>query len=59
MSAPVRPCLGGWCQRRDKCAHYADPTARHNPAERLCDRGSEDRMFFLPLNPKHDEATPA
>ncbi len=44
----VSPCMGGWCSMREKCAHYATPTTRLEPAERLCDRGRETRMHFSP-----------
>lgn len=59
MNTHISPCMGGWCTKRDKCAHYVNPTTVDNPPDRLCDRGSEDRMFFLPLHPKQDEAVPA
>lgn len=30
-------CLGGWCQSRNRCAHYhADPLHGRAPIERLC-----------------------
>lgn len=30
-------CMGGWCTKRGKCAHYhADGLARRAPVERLC-----------------------
>lgn len=34
------PCMGGWCTRRDHCAHY-HATDRTNPAERLCPPGQD------------------
>ena len=35
-------CMGGWCQQRDKCAHYvAPPLNKRKPAERLCPPGVE------------------
>lgn len=37
---PVQPCLGGWCRIRDNCPHY-HAAVRLDPAERLCDRGSD------------------
>lgn len=46
----VLPCMGGLCSRRDKCAHYGAPTERAEPAERLCQPGDEDLMFFLPYS---------
>lgn len=44
----IIPCMGGWCQHRDKCSHHTAPTTRQEPAERLCDRGRERIMFFSP-----------
>jgi hypothetical protein len=38
---PVSPCMGGWCTKREKCLHYADPDNKHRPAERLCESGRE------------------
>lgn len=35
-------CLGGWCESRDRCAHYWQ--ACNDPerwADRLCERGKE------------------
>lgn len=34
------PCMGGWCQSRDKCAHHVKGWSE-NPAERLCPSGEE------------------
>lgn len=35
VSGPVQACMGGWCAKRDHCAHFhADE--RRQPAERLC-----------------------
>lgn len=50
-SQPIKPCMGGFCARREKCAHHVDPTDRVRPAERLCTPGAEAVMFFLPLQP--------
>ena len=37
------PCMGGWCRRRDECAHYIGPHAHGlKPAERLCAPGFDD-----------------
>ncbi len=59
MSPVIKACMGGRCQRRERCAHYVEPTTRENPAERLCDPGVEQAMFFIPLNHNHIEAVPA
>lgn len=48
VMADMTPCMGGWCSMRDKCSHYATPTTRQEPAERLCDRGRETAMHFAP-----------
>ena len=45
----VKPCMGGFCQLRDKCRHHVAPMNRDNPAERLCEMGQERVMFFKPL----------
>jgi hypothetical protein len=35
-------CLGGWCKRRESCAHYhAPPLQDHEPSERLCPPGED------------------
>lgn len=41
-------CMGGFCTLRDKCRHHIDPTSRREPAERLCAKGAEQTMFFMP-----------
>ena len=52
MSTPA--CMGGFCRKRDRCAHYhADD--RREPAERLCMPGAdgvgmqEPVRFHLPV----------
>lgn len=45
----MKPCMGGFCQRREKCSHYVSPSAKAAPAERLCAQGAELEMFFSPL----------
>ena len=38
-------CMGGWCTRREKCAHYWAPKQRNvPPSERLCSNGKEHPM---------------
>lgn len=41
MTAPIVACMGGWCRRRNSCAHYHAP---HHIAiaERLCEKGNDD-----------------
>lgn len=51
-----RPCMGGWCHLRDRCAHYEQPDSAEHPAERLCDPGQERIMFFAPLAPTDKSA---
>ena len=34
-------CMGGWCQKRDSCAHHVT-TDRRVPVERLCEPGKSD-----------------
>ncbi len=43
----IKPCMGGWCHYRAKCLHHTSPTNKHEPAERLCDKGLEREMFFM------------
>lgn len=38
MSAAHKPCMGGWCPRRERCARYWQPSLLA-PAERLCEPG--------------------
>jgi hypothetical protein len=41
-------CMGGWCTKRDHCAHFhADD--RREPAERLCVPGSDGVGLFQPI----------
>lgn len=37
-------CLGGWCTRRDRCAHYHAVDRRH-PVDKLC--GDNFESFAL------------
>lgn len=38
----VVACMGGWCNKRQECAHYwSKSTAR---SERLCERGKDEPM---------------
>lgn len=42
-------CMGGWCQQRDKCAHYTAPAeAGLEPVERLCRAGDERPLVLVP-----------
>ena len=34
-------CMGGWCVKRDRCAHYHAATEHQHPAERLCPPGQD------------------
>jgi len=53
-------CLGGWCTRRDKCAHYHADSAEI--AERLCQPGEANAFSPIkevnPMKP-HEAATAA
>ena len=46
----IIPCMGGWCPRREQCAHYHS-TAQMYPAERLCPKDSEypEPMRVIPI----------
>jgi hypothetical protein len=39
-------CMGGWCNKRDKCALYLKDDRRF-PSERLCESGEFDA--FIPM----------
>lgn len=42
MSKEIVQCMGGWCTKRDKCAHYvAAPINGREPVERLCGDAEE------------------
>ncbi len=45
----MNPCMGGFCQRRSSCPHYADPVNRSRPAERLCDPGRDGWVDGQPI----------
>lgn len=34
-------CFGGWCRKREQCAHYWAPIGRAY-SERLCDKGRDE-----------------
>lgn len=38
----LTPCMGGFCLKRQDCAHYHANPWRQQPAERLCGRGKDD-----------------
>lgn len=39
----ILQCMGGFCGRREACAHFHAPEIPgREPAERLCGRGDED-----------------
>lgn len=52
----IKPCMGGWCGRRDACRHYMAPTYIGDsvePAERLC--GPQDGVYMgEPINQPMD-----
>jgi hypothetical protein len=36
-SEPLTQCMGGWCQKRERCAHYGAPMRfGREPIERMC-----------------------
>ena len=38
----ILPCMGGWCQVRESCAHYTAPIIPGmDPVERLCGEDAE------------------
>lgn len=49
----LRPCMGGWCRRRDVCANFRASSERERPAERLCERGQDgvSRSMTVKLQP--------
>lgn len=40
MSA-LQSCMGGWCTKRDHCAHFHAASETEHPAERLCPPGQD------------------
>lgn len=39
----IPQCQGGWCTRRERCAHYHAPMLAYlRPADRLCEPGQSD-----------------
>ena len=41
MSA--KPCMGGWCRRREFCSHYLAKPSK-TAAQRLCEPGRDGVM---------------
>ena len=41
----IVPCMGGWCQQRDKCAHYVNPESTQQPSERLCGKVEDPSLL--------------
>lgn len=37
----IQSCAGGWCTRRDSCAHYLAASEVQQPSERLCPPGQD------------------
>lgn len=36
-SEPLSQCMGGWCKKRERCAHYEAPMRfGREPIERMC-----------------------
>jgi hypothetical protein len=57
MNAPIRQCMGGWCQQRDKCANYTAPVQwGTKPAERLCEPGKDDPDYIRPTERSQEAA---
>ena len=51
----MKQCMGGWCHRRNTCAHHHAPDIRGTePVERLC-AGTE---FFEQANPGGNPIVP-
>lgn len=49
MKKAIRPCMGGWCARRESCPNYHSPHQWLKPAERLC--GPVDGILRQPVRP--------
>jgi hypothetical protein len=62
MANVMTQCMGGWCTRREKCAHYWAPRIpMAPPAERLCSSGDEvptecNPVVTVPANRASDAA---
>jgi hypothetical protein len=48
--AAIQACMGGWCTKRDHCAHY-HAEHRGQPAERLCVPGADGMGFAIEVFP--------
>jgi hypothetical protein len=48
VSGPLQACMGGWCAKRDWCAHY-HAEDRRAPAERLCRPGQDGSGLAQPI----------
>jgi hypothetical protein len=53
------PCMGGFCGRRDSCAHFHADSWGMQPAERLCARGLERPMPVRRAMRTEDQQQPA
>lgn len=54
---PIQSCMGGWCTRRDSCAHYHAASEGQTPAERLCPPG-HDGAGLQHFTDEHDMTRP-
>jgi hypothetical protein len=43
MDRPIVQCMGGWCKKREQCAHYWAPKIKNRaPIDRLCGKGVDE-----------------
>ena len=48
----LQSCMGGWCAKRDHCAHYHSASPDQEPAQRLCAPGQTGAYVPLNFNPQ-------
>ncbi len=51
----MKPCMGGWCHQREKCAHFHS-LYRASPSERLCPPKHEQPVYWLVHKPLKEAA---
>ena len=47
MKQALLQCMGGWCDRRETCAHFNAPPNGRPPVERLCAPGKDEPYPFI------------
>ena len=45
----IQSCMGGWCLKRETCAHYLAASPHQDPEERLCLPGRDGEREGYPV----------